>query len=223
MRDVLGFNRFLAGGGDWGSLVSAELGHAHPEHVAGVHLTLPIFPGIDPRTVVRTDFDENEGWMIERIEQARPVSISHIEAHRQSAQTLAYAFEDSPAGLAAWLWERRCNWSDPETISRSLDPHFLCTTASIYWFTRSIGSSMRLYAAQVDAGWPLLHDCRPTIAVPTGFAVAPKELFMIPRRLAEERTRLERWTLLPRGGHFLPVEAPELLIEEYRAFARPLR
>lgn len=220
MREAIGCDRFLAAGGDWGSLVTAELGHAHARHVAGVHLTLPILPGLDPRTVTADRFAPSEGWMAARNVGARTVSDGHILAHRRSAQTLAYAFEDSPAGLAAWIWERRRNWSD---CDGAVDADFLCTTASLYWFTRTIGTSMSLYAAHGGEQWRPLRVGPRVIDVPTGFAVAPRELFLIPRALAAEQTNLTRWTVLPRGGHFLPVEAPELLVEEYRAFARPLR
>jgi pimeloyl-ACP methyl ester carboxylesterase len=223
MREAAGHGRFIAAGGDWGSLVSAELGHAHPDHVLGVHLTLPLVPGLDPASIRPSDYAGDEQWMAERTAAARSVSRGHILAHRQSAQTLAYAFEDSPAGLAAWIWEKRRDWSDcGGEIERAFDRDFLCTTASLYWFTRTIGTSMRLYAADSGHLAPL-HERRPTIGVPTAFAVAPQELLLIPRRVAAERTNLVRWTRLPHGGHFLPAEAPELLIQEYRAFARKLR
>jgi pimeloyl-ACP methyl ester carboxylesterase len=224
MRDHLRHDHFIAAGGDWGSLVSAELGHAYPEHVRGVHLTLPILPGVGPQTVKAGDYAPDERWMADRVAEARSVSRSHLEVHRRSPQTLGYALEDSPAGLAAWIWERRRNWSDcGGEIERVFDRDFLCATASLYWFTRSAGSAMRLYAAQAEQGWDPLHERSRLIDVPTAFAVAPKELFLLPRRIAEQRTNLTRWTRFPSGGHFLPMEAPELLVEEYRAFARPLR
>lgn len=224
MRDHLGFDRFVAAGGDWGSLVSAEMGHAYPEHVAGIHLSLPVLPGVDPASVKPQDYSPDERWMVERVAEARAVSHSHLAVHRRSPQTLAYAFEDSPVGLAAWLWERRRNWSDcGGDAERVFDRRFLCATASLYWFTRSAGSAMRLYAAQAEQGWRPLHDRSRLIDVPTAFAVAPKELFLLPRRIAEQRTNLVRWTHFESGGHFLPMEVPELLVEEYRALARPLR
>lgn len=224
MREVVGHERFLAAGGDWGSLVSAELGHAHADHVMGVHLTLPILPGLNSRSVAADQFAPAEAWMAARNAEARAVADGHILAHQRSPQTLGYALDDSPAGLAAWIWERRRNWSDcGGDIARSFDRDFLCTTASLYWFTRTIGTSMRLYAAHAAEHWRPLHERTRVIDVPTAFAVAPRELFLIPRAVAEARTNLARWTILPHGGHFLPAEAPELLIEEYRAFARSLR
>lgn len=224
MRDVIGEPRFMAAGGDWGSLVSAELGHAYPGNLAGVHLTLPLLPGIDPKNLTCGDFAEDEAWMVSRMAKSRTTSSSHIAVHRASPQTLAYAFDDSPAGLAAWIWERRRNWSDcGGDIDSVFEPDFLCTTASLYWFTRTIGTSMRLYSAHQDHPWTALTEDERTIPVPTAFAIAPGELAFIPRGLAERRTNLARWTVFPAGGHFLPVEAPGILVNEYRAFARALR
>ena len=224
MHQVLGYSAFVAAGGDWGALVSAELGHAHADVVSGVHLTLPMLPGIDMRGGAATDFAADEGWMTTRMTAVREDANSHLAVHRQDPQTLAYALDDSPAGLAAWIWERRRNWSDcGGTIERAFDRDFLCTTASLYWFTRTIGSSMRLYADHRRAGWKSLHDRERVIDVPTGFAVAPAELAFLPRATAARLTNLARWEVLPAGGHFLPVEQPRLLVDEYRTFARLLR
>lgn len=224
LMERLGHDRFMAAGGDWGSLVTAELGHAHPHRIAGVHLTLPMLPGVNRGTVQPTDFDASEHWMRDRNREAQAVSDGHILAHRRSAQTLAYAFEDSPAGLAAWIWERRRNWSDCDgDVERVFGRDFLCTTASLYWFTRTIGTSMRLYAAHGPERWAPLHDRERVIDVPTAFAVAPRELFLMPRQIAERKTNLVRWSVLPEGGHFLPSETPQQLVDEYRAFGKILR
>jgi pimeloyl-ACP methyl ester carboxylesterase len=223
MQDVLGYARFASAGGDMGALVSAELGHAHAEALIGIHQTMAILPGASPRFVTAEDFAPDEQWMAERMAAIHPQTISHSVTHANDPQTLAYALEDSPIGLAAWIWERRASWSDGGADPATLfGRDFLCDTASIFWFTRSIGTSMRFYKAHFTAGWPVRHDGR-TVQVPTGFAAGPKELLYLPRRWMEERTDLRRWTILPRGGHFLPREQPEALIGEYRAFFAPLR
>ena len=105
------------------------------------------------------------------------------------------------------------------------DRDFLCTTASIYWFTQSIGSSMRIYADHYRNGAPPppLHNRKRSIEVPTAFGVFPKELLLLPRKVAAEVTNLKRWTELPRGGHYAPSEQPEAVIGELRAFFRELR
>ena len=135
-------------------------------------------------------------------------------------QTLAYALVDSPVGTAAWLWSRRRDWSDCDgDVLAVFDRDFLCTTASIYWLTRSIGTSLRLYRETFGAGAPApLHDRRRVVDVPTAFAIFPKELRFLPRAVAEERTDLRRWSVQPRGGHFAPAEQPELVVNDLRAF-----
>lgn len=225
MRDVLGYGPFAAAGGDWGSVVTAELGHAHPEHVLGVWLTLPMIPGVDLRRLSADAFAEDEAWMWARMVEARPHIQSHRTAHQYEPQTLAYALADSPVGTAAWLWSRRHDWSDHDgDVLSVFDRDFLCTTASIYWLTGTIATSLRLYAEHFRGGPPPpLHDRRRAIEVPTGFGLFPKELLMLPRAVAEERTDLRRWSVLPRGGHFAPAEQPELVVDELRTFFEEIR
>ena len=224
LMGVLGYERFAAAGGDWGAIVTAELGHAHSEHVRGVYLTLPMIPGVNLRDIPADAFAEDEAWMAQRSREARPAIMSHSTVHIHDPQTLAYALCDSPVGTAAWIWERRRAWSDCDgDVVRLYGRDFLCTTASIYWLTNTIGTSLRLYHEHFTRGWPVLHDRTPVISVPTGFGVSPKEVLMLPRAWAEEKTDLRRWTIFPKGGHFAPAEQPDRLIHEYRDFFRDLR
>lgn len=224
MCDVLGYERFAAAGGDWGSLITAELGHAHPERMLAIHLALVMLPDINHYNLAASDYAPDEQWMHKRIWEALPWVSSHVAVHSADPQTLAYALADSPVGTAAWIWERRRLWSDCDgDIVAYQGRDFLCTIASIYWLTNTIGSSLRIYAEQFTGqnfgqNWPLLHDRQPMIPVPTGVAVAPKELGFLPRAEVARRTDLRRWQLVPRGGHFLPAEQPEILAAEYRAF-----
>lgn len=218
MTQVLGYCRFGAAGGDWGSLISAQLGHAYPEDVIGVGLTLPFVPGESLENILARPFPPDEQWMAERMAAARPTIMSHIAVQSSDPQTFAYALADSPAGLAAWLWERRLNWSDPRQESAARDIDSLCTLASIYWFTRSIGSSFRIYAEHFNKPWEKLREGDKVIPVPTQFTVAPKELALAPRQVVAQFANLQRWSVLKRGGHFAPAEAPEELAAEYRSF-----
>ena len=150
--------------------------------------------------------------------------MSHSTVHIHDPQTLAYALCDSPVGTAAWIWERRRTWSDCDgDVVGLFGRDFLCTTASIYWLTNTIGTSLRLYHEHFTAAGPLLHDRTPVISVPTGFGLSPKEVLMLPRAWAEEKTDLRRWTIFPKGGHFAPAEQPDRLIHEYREFFGDLR
>ena len=93
----------------------------------------------------------------------------------------------------------------------------------LYWVTESIGSTMRYYWENFRAPNRLAHDRLPAIEAPTGIAVFPRDLVFVPRRLAARYTNLTRWTEMPRGGHFAAAEQPGLLVDDLRAFFRPLR
>lgn len=223
MRDVLGFDRFGAQGGDWGAFVTGWLGHAHAQHLIGTYLTLPIIPGLlGKRGVTPDQFAPDEQWMVERANQARRLTEAHVAVHRRDPQTFAYAMADSPAGLGAWLWHRRQLWCDGDALE-VFGRDDLCTLASLYWFNTSMASSIRLYAEQFSKPPFLAHQRAKVIEAPTGFGIFPKELMFVPRAVAEELTDLRRWTVFERGGHFGPAEQPDALVEELRTFFRPLR
>lgn len=226
MTDVLGYDRYCAGGGDWGSTITGEIGHGYPESVMGVWLTLPNIPGVALWEITEKDFAEDERWMWEQSLEARPTILSHSAVHRKEPQTIGYGLVDSPVGTAAWLWGRRRDWGDHGGDVLSLfDKDFLCTTASIYWLNKSIASSMRIYHDHYREGVPPAprHDRDLAIEVPTAFAVFPKELLLLPRAVAERTTNLKRWTVQPKGGHYPPSEQPELVVNELREFFRELR
>ena len=223
MRDVLGYDRFGAQGGDWGAFVTGWLGHAFPQHLIGVYLTLPIIPGLlGKRGVRKEQFAADEQWMLDRAEEARRITEAHVAVHRRDPQTFAYAMADSPAGLGAWLWHRRQLWCDGEAIE-VFGRDDLCTLSSLYWFNTSMASSIRLYAEQFSKPVHTAHDRAKVIEAPTGFGVFPKELMFVPRAVAEQYTNLHRWTIFEKGGHFAPPEQPEAIVSELRAFFRDLR
>lgn len=226
MTEVLGFDKYFAGGGDWGSTITGELGHGYPEHVLGVWMTLPNIPGMALWEITPDDFDSDEEWMWKRNEEARPTIVTHSTMNRTEPQTFAYALVDSPTGLAAWLWGRRRDWGDHDgDVLNLFDRDYLCTNASLYWFNGSVASSMRIYHEHYTNNKPPppRRPGEPTITVPTAFAVFPKELLLIPRKIAARYTNLHRWNLQPRGGHYPSAEQPELVVEELRSFFRTLR
>jgi len=227
MSDVLSYSRFAVGGGDWGAAITNLMAHTHPDKIIGLLATVPFFPGLDLGAVTPDDYADDEQWMLERQAESGPTVVSHFTVQSTDPQTLAYALVDSPVGTAAWLWERRRAWSDCDgDLLKTYDRDWLCTLASIYWLTRTIGTSLRLYFEHAQAGglpFRPLHDRKPAIEVPCGYVIAPKEVMLIPRRLAEEATNLHRWTKLPKGGHFSFAEQPALMTEQLRGFFRPLR
>jgi len=223
MHDVLGYERFGAQGGDWGAFVTGQLGHAHPDRLIGVLLTMPVVPGLfGRRGPTAKDFAADEAWMVERMEESRPATEAHVAVHRRDPQTFAYAMADSPVGLAAWLWWRRQLWCDGDALD-VFGRDDLCTMSSLYWFNTSMASSIRLYAEQFGKRPVLVHDRERVIDVPTAFAVFAKELLFLPRSWAQRHTNLQRWSVFDRGGHFAPAERPDAVVHELREFFRPLR
>lgn len=225
MIGVLGYERFAVGGGDWGAVISLQIAHAYPEQVIGAFTTIPFFPGLDLDRVTAEQHAPDEQWMLARKAETRDSITSHFTVQSLDPQTLAYALVDSPAGTAAWLWERRRSWSDCDgDLLAAYDRDFLCTLASIYWLTGTIGTSLRIYWESFRSDpFRRLHDRMPAVEVPAGFAIHPKEVMLVPRSVAAAGTNLQRWSTMPRGGHFGFAEQPSALVEELRTFYRPLR
>jgi pimeloyl-ACP methyl ester carboxylesterase len=226
MRDRLGYARFGAHGGDWGSTVSEHLARSHAKSVVGIHLTdVPFWhtfqkpddlsPAEEKQLAATSDFMLKQGAYA-MIQGTRPL-------------TLAQGLMDSPAGLAAWLVEKfqslsDCN-GDVETRF-SLDE--LLSNVMVYWCTGSIGSAFLPYYDFTQAGairW-ILETAKGWVGhshVPAGIALFPKDSTHAPREWAERFFNVQRYSELPRGGHFAALEEPELLAEDLRAFFRPLR
>ncbi len=212
----LGYDRFGAQGGDWGAFVAAQLGHKHADRIIGVHLhlaaPLDLFTGGAPKP---EDYDADEqAWLkrgFHRPKASRPQTISH-------------ALHDSPIGLMAWLLERRRGWSDCNgDVETRFSKDDLITGVMLYWLTRSFAPSARFHYEAVKQPWAPSHGRTPVVEAPTGIAVFPRDVILTPRRWAGRYYNLKRRTVMPQGGHFAPMEEPELLVEEIRAFFRPLR
>ncbi|WP_292518621.1 epoxide hydrolase family protein [Methanoculleus sp.] len=219
MTDVLGYKRFAAGGGDIGSGVSRFLALGHPGSIIGLHLT---DMGFIPLGVDIPDLSENERRYFDAIQQLWTQEGGYNMMQSTKPQTLAYGLNDSPAGLAAWIVEKFRSWSDcGGDIERRFSKDELLTNIMIYWTTETIGSSVRLYYENVHA-LPL-DFLKERIEVPVGMAVFPKDFIPPPREWVERRLNVERWTEMPRGGHFTAMEEPDLFVRDIRGFFRPLR
>jgi microsomal epoxide hydrolase len=214
----LGYPRYGAQGGDWGALVTTNLGVLDPQHLAGIHLNMPMeLPQPDQSNLTdaeKADIADGDRWMQEesgyqRIQGSKP-------------QTLGFALMDSPAGLAAWIVEKFRTWSDcngdPESV---FTRDQLLTNISVYWFTGTITSSMRLYYETFKGGRVGFLGKR--IEVPTGVARFPKEIYRFPRAWVEKHYNVTHWTVMPRGGHFAAMEQPALFVEDVRKFFRTVR
>jgi pimeloyl-ACP methyl ester carboxylesterase len=220
LMEQLGYDRFGAHGGDWGSAVSTALGAGFPDRLIGIHLTM-LAPPIDEATLT----PEERAWW-EPLKAYRDKEWGYVHLQRTKPQTASFGLTDSPAGLAAWITEKWWRWSDCADASgqrdlwRSYTRDEVLTNLMIYWSTQTIGSSMRMYYETFSAGSTITQP--PRITVPTGVAVF-NEINRPPRRLAEPYYDIRRWTVIDRGGHFPALENPEALVAELREFFRPLR
>ena len=148
---ALGYEKFVTQGGDAGAFVSAQLGHAHPESILGVHLTFPVLPGVPNDAGDPNDFTPEERALVEGEKERGQSAQIHLLINATDPQTLAWAMHDSPVGLAAWMLLRRRAWSDCDgNVETKFDKNTLFTHFSLYWFTNSFVGSELDSGAAVD-------------------------------------------------------------------------
>jgi pimeloyl-ACP methyl ester carboxylesterase len=221
MTEVLGYDTYVAQGGDWGSLVASWLGVDHPEAVKAIHINMM---GLRPYT--------GEGSAAIETDEARWLKAARERLRKESGyqaiqgtkpQTLAFGLNDSPTGLAAWIVEKFHGWSDSSAGAPPFMMEQLITNVMIYWLTQSIHSSTWLYtAARLKGGMGLSKD--EFVSVPTGFLSCPHDLFPPPPDAWVKRTyNLVRRTNWSAGGHFAAYERGEALLDDVRTFFKGFR
>jgi len=219
MTEELGYTRFAAHGGDWGSGVTEQLALRHAERLVGIHMTdIPFWrvfgvPAGELSPAEQSFLEQGRRW------QRAEGGYNAIQATKP--QSLAVGLNDSPAGLAAWIVEKWRSWSDcGGDVERRFSKDQLLTNVTLYWVTETIHSACRTY---YEAQHNRLDGTSARVEVPTAVAIFPKDLVRTPREYAERFYDIRRWTEMPRGGHFAALEEPDLLVEDIRAAFRPLR
>lgn len=217
----LGYARFGAQGGDWGSMVTTYLGYRHADCVAGIHLNMVIAFPPDPENPA-AGLTQEELIALMEAQRFLKEETGYQRIQGTKPQTLAFGLNDSPAGLAAWIVEKFRTWSDCDgEIERRFSKDELLTNIMLYWLPETANSSCRLYCETMrNAKFPPSGF---RVEVPTGCAIFPKELIRPPRAWVEKLYNVARWTPMPSGGHFAAMEEPALLVDDVRAFFRPLR
>jgi epoxide hydrolase len=211
----LGYPRYAAQGGDWGAQVTTALGMHHPEHLAGIHLNMPIaFPESGA-----TDLTEREQAALARIKHYDEWESGYFKEQSTRPQTVGYGLADSPAGLCAWIVEKFWAWTDCDGDPINvLTRDELLDNVMFYWLPGTGASSARLYWENRAKGFfgPVM--------VPVGCSIFPKEIFRPSRRWAEKQfTNVHYWNELGKGGHFAAFEQPEAFVDEVRACFRSIR
>ncbi len=216
----LGYDRYVAQGGDWGSMVTQAMGVSETEHCAGIHINMPIVAP-DPDTMA--DLTPEETKALEDMGLYEAEGSGYSKQQSTYPQTLGYALADSPVGQMAWVAEKFYMWTDcevdgvrhPENV---LTKDELLDNVMFYWLNNTGASSGRLY-------WESFKNPKlDPIDMPVGCSIFPKEIFRCSRRWAEKRfSKIIHFEVMTRGGHFAAMEQPGDFIEEVRTCFRQLR
>ena len=213
----LGYEHYGLQGGDWGSAISSWHARLAPNAVMGLHITLIFAPKPKSMPDPFANVSAEEQLRLEQSRVRMKDGSGYQAIQGSKPQTLGYALNDSPVGLAAWITEKFQHWTDPLVpFEQSISKDQLLTNILIYWLSQNITASTRLYYESQHSSANLFAEG--PITTPTGHAVFPGELYLPPRAWAEQLYNIQHWELMPYGGHFAALEAPELLTQDLHLF-----
>jgi pimeloyl-ACP methyl ester carboxylesterase len=216
----LGYDRYVAQGGDWGSMITQSMGMTETTHCAGIHINMPIVAP-DPDTM--DSLTPQELAALEAMGHYNNWDSGYSKQQSTRPQTLSYGLADSPVGQMAWIVEKFYSWMDcekdgvkhPENV---LSKDELLDNVMMYWLNNCAASSARLYWESFNT--PNLDP----IDMPVGCSLFPKEIFRCSERWAKKRfSNLIHWNELEVGGHFAALEQPEVFTKELRDCFKSLR
>ena len=220
MTDVLGFDGYLAQGGDWGGAISSWLGFDHAPACRAIHINIMTMRHPDgPQGT------EEQAWAAQ-FERDQVMQDGYRTQQATRPQTLSYAMMDSPVGVAAWLIEKFHDWSDidGDDIESVHSKDALLTNIMVYLVTGSFNTASWIYYGRREEGGRVMSPEGNRVEVPTAVALFPAEMLAWPPRSYVERVyNVTQWSEMSRGGHFAALEQPGLLIDDLRAFSRSLR
>jgi len=213
----LGYPRYGAQGGDWGAMVTMNLGQRHPDSLVGIHLNM--VPTLPAPGTAGDDLTERERAALAAFDRHRRNGTGYSKQQSTRPQSVGYGLVDSPAALAGWIVEKFHSWThndgDPVTVVARDE---LLDNLMLYWLPATGASAARLY-------WESLRGSRPApITIPVGCSIFPGEIYRPSRRWAEPYfPDLRYWNELDAGGHFAAFEQPETFVNEVRAAFRAFR
>jgi pimeloyl-ACP methyl ester carboxylesterase len=215
----LGYQRYGAQGGDFGAFVAPDLGRGDPQHVVGVHVnaaTMGFIPFGDISEDELATLTDAERARVTRMRAFLGEGNGYFQIQATRPQTLAHALLDSPVGQLAWIVEKFKEWTHGDLPEQSVDRDRMLTNVMLYWLTGTAGSAANLYYESMHTqNWPTPSE------IPTGVAVFAEDVAI--RRYAERGNTIVHWSEFDRGGHFAAMEAPDLLVQDVRAFFRRFR
>ncbi|MBA4285360.1 MAG: epoxide hydrolase [Xanthomonadaceae bacterium] len=212
----LGYTRYVAQGGDWGSVVTTQMGRLQPDGLAAIHVNLPI---VLPAKL-DGPFSDGEIAMLDALRDYERWDAGYSKQQSTRPQTIGYALADSPSGQALWIYEKFWKWMDCNGDPLSLlSADEILDNIMMYWLSNSAASSARLYWESYEGAFAAVP-----LALPVGCSVFAREIYRAPRSWVERcMPRLIHWNELDRGGHFAAFEQPALFIDELRSCFRTLR
>jgi len=219
MVNILGYKKYIAQGGDFGGTISTWLAYDFPKNLLGIHINILIIRHPDgPQT------SEEKAWQ-ERFKKEQRIEDGYRTQQATKPQTLSYAMMDSPVGVAAWVIEKMRGWSDIKNgdIESVYSKDVLLSNIMIYLVTKTFNTASWIYYGRREEGGRTLPKEHLPLKTPTAVALFPKEyLEWAPRSYVERIYNVQRWTEMPKGGHFAALEQPDLLVKDIRDFAKSL-
>jgi pimeloyl-ACP methyl ester carboxylesterase len=214
----LGYDLFLFSGTDMGAGVGLSLVRNYPDRLLGAH-----FVNVYSQYPRPDDPTTEEQSYFRRVDAVTFAEAAYAMQQSTKPTTLAVGLNDSPAGLASWIIEKFHSWGDTHgDVERVFPLDTLCSILSVYWFTETIASSMRLY--KEASGDHEFMAPMPRHNVPQGVLVPADSDLPAPRAWGERHLlNLVRWNEAKKGGHFPALEVPQLLAEDIRGFAQDIR
>jgi pimeloyl-ACP methyl ester carboxylesterase len=214
----LGYKRYVAQGGDWGAFVTTKMAQQHASGLAAIHLN---FPQVVPDHIPAKLTAEQQR-AIDALKRFESDGSGYFLEQATRPQTIGYPLTDSPAGQAAWIYEKFHAWTDNKGAPEdALTRDQMLDDITLYWLTDTAASSARMYSENASAR---NANNAGVVDLPVGCSIFPREIFPAPRDWAEKVfPKLIYWNEVKRGGHFAAFEEPALFTDEMRAFARKVR
>jgi microsomal epoxide hydrolase len=219
MTKVLNYKSYMAQGGDWGGAISSWLGYDHEKFCKAIHLNIMIMRNkIGPQT------EEEKLWQ-NKFKKEQIMEEGYRSLQATKPQTLAFAMNENPVGVAAWIFEKFHGWSDlkNKTIFDIYSKDNLLTNIMIYLVTNSFNTASWIYFGRREEGGRAMNIAG-KVNTPTGCAVFPKEFLSWPPKSYVERLyNVLHWSEMPSGGHFAAMEEPNLLLNDILSFTKKIK
>lgn len=216
LMNRLGYPEYVAQGGDWGSVVTTEMGRLKLDGLKAIHVNLPF---VVPHELP-AELTAEEQAALDQCVLFASDGIAYHDLQTTRPETIGFALADSPVGQAAWIYEKLTAWSDSEGKAENVFSYDqILDNVMFYWVTNTGASSARMYAEH-----PGLTFAAVAVDIPAAVSVFPGEIYTPPRAWAEQAfSQMIYWNRTSKGGHFAAFEQPQIFVDEVRAAFASLR